>query len=213
MLAIGADDVATVDVLLDIARSNDRIEMEANAKQTDDAQEKTQKMEDDLERTETEKVLEDQIGDNDSNSHTKTEPPSNLLNLISGHRNSAGLSCILLSAIMPTTKMLQRMIVAAEECGCPLGGLVSTQGNNILHCAAAGGSVGVVKMIERYDYNLALHLARQRNEKAKLPKHIAKYWKHYDALTALMDLETGMTLPNDRSRPERRIRNRRSKKK
>ena len=35
-------------------RSNDRIEMEANAKQTDDAQEKTQKMEDDLERTETE---------------------------------------------------------------------------------------------------------------------------------------------------------------
>ena len=114
---------------------------------------------------------------------------------------------------MPTTKMLQRMIVAAEECGCPLGGLVSTQGNNILHCAAAGGSVGVVQMIERYDYNLALHLARQRNEKAKLPKHIAKYWKHYDALTALMDLETGMTLPNDRSRPERRIRNRRSKKK
>jgi hypothetical protein len=133
--------------------------------------------------------------------------------LLSRHRNLAGLNCILLSAIMPTTKMLTRMMTAAAECGCSLGALVSSQGNNLLHCAAAGGSADVVRMIEQYDYNMALHLARQRNEKAKLPKHIAKYWKHYEALTALMDLEPVATLPTEHFARLKTIREKRSGKK
>lgn len=152
-------------------------------------------------------------GRNDDKADLKRQPPSHLLNLLSKHRNSAGLNCILLSAIMPTSKMLTRMIAAAAECRCPLAGLVSTQGNNLLHCAAAGGSADVVRTIEQYDYNLALHLARQRNEKAKLPKHIAKYWKHYEALTALMDLEPAATLPSEHFARLKSIRKRRSGKK
>lgn len=208
MLAIGANDLKTVDFLLDVARSRDRIEKEAYKRQTEAGEEESEKVETDV--GETKMLKEEKEQCRNGSPSTKTEPPTHLLNLISRHRNSNGLSCILLSAIMPTTKMLRRMMVAAEECGCHLGGLVSTQGNNILHCAAAGGSADVVRLIEQYDLNLALHLARQRNEKAKLPKHIAKYWKHYDALTALMDLEIGMNLPKSRFAQARGARKKRA---
>jgi ankyrin repeat protein len=228
MLAIGANDTATVDLLLDVARSKDRMEREEEEEEEErliiigrdeNIAEELKEEEEEEEEAGADETSRDNQGNN-AGSETKEEkadpkasPSSHLLNLLSRHRNLAGLNCILLSAIMPTTKMLTRMMTAAAECGCSLGALVSSQGNNLLHCAAAGGSADVVRMIEQYDYNMALHLARQRNEKAKLPKHIAKYWKHYEALTALMDLEPVATLPTEHFARLKTIREKRSGKK
>ena len=90
MLAIGANDVATVDLLLNVARNKDRLEMEE--KERESGHVKTEeKKEQEIGMAAADKGDEADNRRNEENVDAKRQPPSHLLNLLSKHCNSFSL--------------------------------------------------------------------------------------------------------------------------
>jgi ankyrin repeat protein len=193
MLAIGSNDSIAVDmvlkavVLLDCQnlkrqkeKDNENAENAENVENAENAENDT---------TPIQVMMDDNGIPLDASS--SSPPYLHLTNQLMKYQNNDGLSPLQISALLPTANIINILLEASKVCNCSqyITSSMTKEENNILHCSAAGGSIETILALASFNFDLTVHLTRQRNCKGKRPSDLAKYWKHHEVCKLLLNLE------------------------